>query len=41
MTRLEKQIGAGKLTKSNINNRGFNKYLKLSDEISIEVDYEK
>lgn len=41
LTRLEKQIRAGKLTKSNINNRGYNKYLKLSGEISIEIDYEK
>jgi transposase len=41
LTRLEKQVRAGKLTKSNINNRGYNKYLKLSGEISIEIDYEK
>ena len=41
LTRLEKQVRAGKLTKSNINNRGYNKYLKLSGEIFIEIDYEK
>lgn len=41
LTRLEKQIRAGKLTKSNINNRGYNKYLKLTGEISIEIDYQK
>jgi transposase len=41
LARLEKQIRAGKLTKSNINNRGYNKYLKLTGEISIEIDYEK
>ncbi|HOL01161.1 MAG TPA: hypothetical protein PK860_06445 [Paludibacteraceae bacterium] len=41
LARLEKQIRSGKLTKSNINNRGYNKYLKLSDEISVEIDYEK
>ena len=41
LTRFEKQIRAGKLTKSNINNRGYNKYLKLTGEISIEIDYEK
>ena len=39
--RLEKQIRAGKLTKSNINNRGYNKYLKMEGEIIIEIDYEK
>lgn len=41
LTRLEKQVRAGKLTKSNINNRGYNKYLKLTGEISIQIDYEK
>lgn len=41
LQRLEKQIKAGKLTKSSINNKGYNKYLKLEGEISIEIDYEK
>jgi transposase len=41
LSRLEKQVKAGRLTKSNINNRGYNKYLKLSGEVSIEIDYEK
>ncbi|MDP2423105.1 MAG: IS1634 family transposase [Bacteroidales bacterium] len=41
LSRLEKQIKAGRLTKSNINNKGYNKYLKLNGEISIEIDYEK
>lgn len=41
LKRLEKRISSGKLTKSNINNRGYNKYLKLEGEISIEIDYEK
>ncbi len=41
LNRLEKQIKAGKLTKSNINNRGYNKYLKLTGEVSIEIDYQK
>lgn len=41
LLRLEKQIRAGKLTKSNINNRGYNKYLKMEGEISIQIDYEK
>ena len=41
LTRLEKQVKAGRLTKSNINSRGYNKYLKLNGEISIEIDYEK
>jgi len=41
LQRLEKQIKSGKLTKSSINNKGYNKYLKLEGEISIEIDYEK
>ena len=41
LNRLEKSISSGKLTKSNINNRGYNKYLKLQGEVSIEIDYEK
>jgi transposase len=41
LMRLEKQIKAGRLTKSSINNKGYNKYLKLTGEVSIEIDYLK
>jgi hypothetical protein len=41
LRRLEKQIKNGKLTKSNINNRGYNKYLKLEGEVNVIIDYEK
>jgi transposase len=41
LQRLEKQVKAWKLTKSSINNKGYNKYLKLQGEITIEIDYEK
>jgi len=41
LRRLEKSLRAGRLTKSNINNRGYNKYLKLEGEISIKIDYSK
>ncbi|MCA6427161.1 MAG: transposase, partial [Cytophagales bacterium] len=41
LQRLEKQIKAGRLTKSNINNKGYNKYLKMQSKITIEIDYEK
>lgn len=41
LKRLEKILKAGKLTKANINNKGYNKYLRLSGEIKIEIDYEK
>jgi len=41
LQRLEARIKTGKLTKSNINNRGYNKYLKMDGEILIELDYDK
>ena len=41
LNRLEKQIKRGKLTKANINNRGYNKYLKLEGELTVKIDYEK
>ena len=41
LMRLEKRIKAGRLTKSSINNKGYNKYLKLIGEVTIEIDYEK
>ena len=41
LKRLEKSLKAGRLTKSNINNRGYNKYLKMSGNIDIEINYEK
>ena len=41
LNRLEKTLKAGRLTKNNINNRGYNKYLKLEGEVKIEIDYQK
>jgi len=41
LKKLEKQINAGKLTKGNLNNRGYNKYLKMDGDISISIDYQK
>jgi transposase len=41
LKRLEKKVRTGKLTKDHINNRGYNKYLKLSGEVDIMIDYEK
>ncbi len=41
LIRLENQIRRGRLTKASINNRGYNKYLKLTGEVVIEIDYEK
>jgi len=41
LKRLEKKLKKGKLTKEHINNRGYNKYLKLTGKIEIEINYDK
>ncbi|MDR2586619.1 MAG: IS1634 family transposase [Prevotellaceae bacterium] len=41
LKKLEQQINSGKLTKGNINNRGYNKYLKMEGDVSISIDYQK
>jgi transposase len=41
LQRLEKLVKKGKLTKQHINNRGYNKYLKLEGEIDIKINYKK
>ena len=41
LERLQKRVNSGKLTKSNINNRGYDKYLKLEGEVKISIDMEK
>lgn len=41
LNRLEKKVRSGKLSKEHINNRGYNKYLKLSGKASISIDYVK
>jgi transposase len=41
LSRLEKNLKKGKLTKSNINNRGYNKYLKLTGDVNVEIDYDR
>lgn len=41
LRKLEKRIQSGKLTKANINNRGYNKYLKLEGDVRISIDREK
>ncbi len=39
--KLEKSILSGRLTKNNINNRGYNKYLKMEGQVAISIDNEK
>ena len=41
LEKLEKNLAKGKLTKQHINNRGYNKYLKLEGDITISIDKEK
>jgi transposase len=41
LRRLERMVEKGKLTKANINNRGYNKYLRMKGDVSIEIDYDK
>lgn len=41
LQRLEKQVSSGKLTKANINNKGYNKYLRMQGQVAIEIDYDK
>ena len=41
LEKLEKKIKSGKLTKQHINNKGYNKYLKIEGEASISINKEK
>lgn len=41
LKRLEKKLKKGNLTKDKINNRGYNKYLKLKGKVKVEIDYDK
>ena len=41
LKRLESKVKSGKLSKGHINNRGYNKYLKLEGEAKVSIDYHK
>lgn len=41
LKKLEKKVQSGKLSKKHLNNRGYNKYLKLSGDVVVTIDYEK
>ncbi len=41
LKRLEKNLKTGKLTKSSINNRGYNKFLEMDGDIQIKINLEK
>ncbi len=39
--KLEKQIKTGKLTKTSINNRGYNKFLEIENEVKISLSKQR
>ncbi|MEO8852656.1 MAG: IS1634 family transposase [Ginsengibacter sp.] len=41
ITRLKKTYKSGKITKDNINKRGYNKFLEISDNIHVTINQEK
>lgn len=41
LKRLEAKVRNGKLSKDHINNRGYNKYLKLEGDTKVSIDYQK
>lgn len=41
LARLEKKVRNGKLDKTSINNRGYNKYLTFDSEVKVTIDYKK
>ena len=41
LARLRKRVGAGRLTKEHLNNRGYNRSLKLTGEVTMEIDEAK
>jgi transposase len=41
LEKLERNMAKGKLTKGHINNRGYNKYLRLQGDAKITIDYAK
>lgn len=41
LARLQKRMASGRLTKQNINNRGYNRYLKMEGEVTISINMEK
>lgn len=41
LAKLQAAMAKGKLTKAHINNRGYNKYLKMTGQVTITIDQEK
>lgn len=41
LVRLQKRVKSGKLTKQSINNRGYNKYLRLNGTVEVSIDMDR
>ncbi len=41
LERLQKKVKSGNLTKQHVNNRGYNKYLKIEGNAAVSIDMEK
>ena len=41
LARLQKKVKSGKLTKQSINNRGYNKYLRIDGAVEVSIDMDK
>jgi hypothetical protein len=41
LAKLRKRVGSGRLTKEHLNHRGYNKFLKLTGEVVVEIDESK
>jgi transposase len=41
LEKLEKDLKSGRLNKKHINNKGYNKYLKLQGDVNVTIDYQK
>ena len=41
LCRLKKRVASGRLGKEHLNNRGYNKFIKLTGEVTVEIDEEK
>ena len=41
LQRLAKRVASGQLTKEHLNNRGYNKFLKMTGKVKLEIDHEK
>lgn len=39
--RLEKEYKSGNITKDKINKRGYNKFLEISDDVNVSINYDK